>query len=171
MSLVVIGLGGNIGDRLANLQFAVDALRRVPKIRLKAVSRVYETKPVGFADQPDFLNAALLLDTDLSPKTVLGVCLGVEAAAGRVRGIRNGPRVLDLDVLLYENIKSDSYELTLPHPAMAQRAFVLAPLGDLFPGGRALGFHFGPLLRDIDLSGVRATDCILQIEEDHHGAV
>lgn len=171
MSQVVIGLGGNIGDRLAWLQFALDALRRVPKMRLKAVSRVYETAPVGYADQPDFLNAVLLAETELSPKTVLGLCLGIEAAAGRVRGVRNGPRVLDLDVLLYENIKSDSFELTLPHPAMAQRAFVLVPLSDLFPSGRAPGFHFGTLLREMDLSGVRATDYSLQIEEDYHGTV
>ena len=171
MSRVVIGLGSNIGDRLAYLQFAVDALCRVPKLRVLSASRVYETVPVGYTQQPDFLNAALLLETDLSPKTILGICLGIEAAAGRLRTIRNGPRVLDLDVLLYENIKNDSFELTLPHPAMAQRAFVLAPLGDLFPEGRALGFRFGQILRDMDLSGIRQTELTLTLEDEEHGTV
>ena len=165
MNKVVLGLGSNLGDRQANLQFALDALSRTPKLRLLAVSRVYETAPVGYAAQPDFLNAAALLDAELSPKTVLGICLGIEAACGRVRTIRNGPRVLDIDVLLYENVKSDCFELTLPHPAMAQRAFVLQPLADLFPSGRALGFSFGSLLRDMDRSGVHETDIILQLPE------
>lgn len=164
MSQVVLGLGSNMGDRLSFLQFALDALRRVPKVRLRAASHVYETAPVGYDDQPDFLNAAVLLETDLSPKTVLGLCLGIEAAAGRLRSVPNGPRVLDMDVLLYENIRSDSFELTLPHPAMTQRAFVLAPLGDLFPDGHAPGLRFGALLRDMDLSGVRKTALELRIE-------
>lgn len=165
MSRVVLGLGTNIGDRMRNLQFAVDSLHLVPKLQVLAVSEVYETVPVGFAEQPDFLNAAVLLETDLSPKTVLGLCLGIEAAAGRKRTVKDGPRVLDMDVLLYENVKSDSFELTLPHPAMLERAFVLVPLADLFPQGRALGVNFGAVLRDMDKSGVRKTDCKLNMEE------
>lgn len=165
MSKVVLGLGSNLGDRPAHLQFAADALSRTPKMRLLAASRIYETAPVGYTQQPNFLNAALLLETELSPKTVLGVCLGIEAARGRVRTVRNGPRVLDIDVLLYENVTSDSFELTLPHPAMAQRAFVLVPLADLFPSGRAPGFAFSGLLRDMDLDGVRMTDHIIQLPE------
>lgn len=165
MSKVVLGLGSNLGDRLENLRFAVDTLRRAPKTQVLAVSRVYETEPVGYAEQPDFLNAAVLLETDLSPKTVLGICLGIEAAAGRERTIKDGPRILDLDVLLYENVKSDSFELTLPHPRMLDRAFVLLPLSDLFPSGRALGFHFGGTLRDMDTSGAQVTLYSLKTEE------
>ncbi len=169
MSKVVLGLGSNLGDRLVNLQFAVDTLRRAPKTQVLAVSRVYETEPVGYDEQPDFLNAAVLLETDLSPKTVLGICLGIEAAAGRERTIKNGPRILDLDVLLYENVKSDSFELTLPHPRMLERAFVLLPLYDLFPSGRALGFHFGGTLRDMDTSGAQVTLYTLKQEETEDG--
>ena len=164
MSRVVLGLGTNIGDRMRNLQFAVDSLHLVPKLQVLAVSEVYETVPVGFAEQPDFLNAAVLLETDLSPKTVLGLCLGIEAAAGRKRTVKDGPRVRDMEVLLYENVKSDSFELTLPHPAMLERAFVLVPLADLFPQGRALGVNFGAVLRDMDKSGVRQTDYKLNTE-------
>ncbi len=169
MSKVVLGLGSNLGDRLENLRFAVDTLRRAPKTQVLAVSRVYETEPVGYAEQPDFLNAAVLLETDLSPKTVLGFCLGIEAAAGRERTIKDGPRILDLDVLLYENVKSDSFELTLPHPRMQERAFVLLPLSDLFPSGRALGFHFGGTLRDMDTSGAQVTLYSLKTEEPENG--
>ena len=169
MSKVVLGLGSNLGDRLENLRFAVDTLRRAPKTQVLAVSRVYETEPVGYAEQPDFLNAAVLLETDLSPKTVLGICLGIEAAAGRERTIKDGPRILDLDVLLYENVKSDSFELTLPHPRMLDRAFVLLPLSDLFPSGRALGFHFGGTLRDMDTSGAQVTLYSLKTEEPENG--
>lgn len=170
MNQVVIGLGSNLGDRLSYLQYAVDLLRRVPKVEVVAVSRVYETQPVGeITDQPQFLNAALLLETDLSPKTMLGLCLGIEAAAGRVRTVRGGPRVLDMDVLLYENVKSDSFELTLPHPRMFERAFVLVPLHDLFPGGRALGCNFGSRLRETDTSGVLETLYTLRLEETEDG--
>ena len=164
MSKVVLGLGSNQGDRLENLQFAVDTLRRAPKTQVVAVSRVYETEPVGYDEQPDFLNAAVLLETDLSPKTVLGICLGIEAAAGRERTVKNGPRILDLDVLLYENVKSDSFELTLPHPRMLERAFVLLPLSALFPSGRALGVPFAAALRELDASDVREFGEIINLE-------
>lgn len=168
MSRVVIGLGTNMGDRLQNLQFAADALRRVPGVQIQGASAVYETAPVGYAKQPDFLNAVLLLETELSPQTVLGICLGIEAAAGRVRRFRNGPRVLDMDVLLYENVRSDSFELTLPHPRMTQRGFVLVPLADLFPSGRALGLQFGAALREMDTADVRKTNYTLHWEESCH---
>ena len=170
MNQVVLGIGSNLGDRLSYLQYAVDMLRRVPKTEVLAVSRVYETEPVGeITEQPAFLNAALLLETDLAPRTVLGVCLGIEAAAGRVRTVRGGPRVLDMDVLLYENVKSDSFELTLPHPRMHERAFVLVPLHDLFPGGRALGYNFGSRLRETDTSGVQETLYTLNLEDTEDG--
>ena len=166
MNKVVLGLGSNMGERLSHLQFAVDALRLVPKVRLLSVSHIYETEPVGYTDQPDFLNAVLLLETDLSPKTILGLCLGMEAARGRHRTVKDGPRVLDVDVLLYENVKSDSFELTLPHPRMMERAFVLQPLSELFPSGRALGVPFAAALREIGTDGVRETDDILVLEEE-----
>ncbi|MGN0634969.1 MAG: 2-amino-4-hydroxy-6-hydroxymethyldihydropteridine diphosphokinase [Acutalibacteraceae bacterium] len=169
MSKVVIGLGTNMGDRMQNLQFAVDALRLVPGVQVQKASSVYETAPVGYTEQPDFLNAVLLVETQLSPLTVLGLCLGIEAAAGRVRSIRNGPRVLDMDVLLYENVRRDSFELTLPHPRMTERGFVLVPLAELFPCGRALGVHFGAALREMDTADVRKTKYILHGEESYHG--
>lgn len=170
MSKAAIGLGTNLGDRLANLQFAVDSFRLMPKTQVTGVSEVYETMPVGAVlDQPKFLNAVLLIETDLSPLTVLGTCLGIEAAAGRKRLIKDGPRILDLDLLFYENVKSESAELTLPHPRLMQRAFVLVPLFDLFPSGRAPGLSFGSAYKNTDKSDILPTNLKLQIKENIYG--
>lgn len=170
MSNAVIGLGTNLGDRLKNLQYAVDSFLLLPKTKVLAVSEVYETEPVGSVkDQPKFFNAAMLIDTQLSPNTILGACLGIEAGAGRVRTIKDGPRTLDLDLLLFENVKNESFELTLPHPRILKRAFVLAPLSDLFPSGRALGLSFASAYRDIDKSGIAITNLKLQYKENIYG--
>lgn len=126
-----LGLGANIGDRQANLDGAVAALGLLPGTRVDAVSSVYETEPVGYADQPDFLNMCVRVVTTLSPRALLGAALGIEAAMGRVRGIKNGPRVIDIDLLLYDNAVINSPELTLPHPRMYEREFVMKPLGEI----------------------------------------
>lgn len=94
---------------------------------------MYETEPMGYADQPDFLNAAAMIETKLGPDEFLDHLLGVELAMGRVRDIRWGPRVIDLDILLFGDVEMDSPGLTIPHPRMAERAFVLAPLSEIAP--------------------------------------
>jgi 2-amino-4-hydroxy-6-hydroxymethyldihydropteridine diphosphokinase len=131
-----LGLGSNLssahGDRLANLQFAVDALRAAG-CRVDAVSAVYETDPVGGPDQDPFLNACVRVATDASPHELLRTCLAIEDAAGRVRRERWGPRTLDVDVLRCGDVAVDDAELTVPHPRMAERAFVLVPLADIDP--------------------------------------
>lgn len=144
----VLGLGGNLGDRAANLSAAVKALEHLPGTRVTALSSLYETAPVGYADQPDFLNRVAVVETSLSPRALLGGCLGIEAALGRVRGRRFGPRVVDIDLLLYEGVASGDPELTLPHPRMMERAFVLVPLAELFPDHVALGIPFPDLGSD-----------------------
>lgn len=147
----VLGLGGNLGDRKGNLEAALDALGHLPDTAVVAVSSLYETAPVGYADQPDFYNIVAVVETALSPRALLGSCFGIEAALGRVRTFRNAPRVVDIDVLLYEGVASDDAELTLPHPRMMERAFVLVPLAELFPNGEALGVPFSM----IETDGVR----------------
>ena len=132
----VIGLGTNTGDRAVNLQAAVDALSLLPGTRVTVISPVYETEPVGYADQPDFLNAVACVETELSPRALLGACLGIEAALGRVRLFKNGPRIIDLDLLLYEGVTLQTDELTLPHPRMHLRRFVLEPLAEIIPDYR-----------------------------------
>jgi len=135
MSRAVIGLGTNMGDRADNIRAAVSALGLLPNTEVSEVSRFYDTSPVGYEDQSRFLNAAVAVETTLSPRALLGACLGIEAAMGRVRVIKNGPRVVDLDVLLYENVTMSELELTIPHPELVSRAFVLAPLRDLYNAG------------------------------------
>lgn len=158
MSTVVLGLGTNMGDKLKNLNEAVHAISLLPNTNVDRISGVYITKPVGFAEQDDFYNAVITIETNLSPNAVLGACLGIEASMGRVRRLKNGPRIIDIDVLIYESYFSDSFELSLPHPRIKERAFVMVPLLDLYPSGRAPGLYFLPNLREISTEGVEKTD-------------
>lgn len=157
MSRAVIGMGSNLGDKFGNIKQGLKAISLLPATKLIKASKIYETDPVGYSEQPMFYNAVLLIETELSPNALLGACLGIEAGVGRLRTIVNGPRTLDLDLLLYESIKTESFELTLPHPKMMKRAFVLVPLCDIFPSGRAMGHYFLQALREMDTSGVRET--------------
>lgn len=128
-----LGLGSNLGDRLTNLQAAVDALQTEPGIRVTASSRVWETTPVGGPPQPDYLNAVVRAETDLSARDLLDVARRLEQRMGRVRKERWGARSLDVDILLYDEEQIDEPELVVPHPRMTHRAFVLLPLLELDP--------------------------------------
>jgi len=132
MATVYLGLGSNLGDRAAHLRAAVAALR-AGGVRIDGLSRIYESPPMGPIEQGPFLNAAVRGETDLSPHELLQLALAVEAAAGRVREVRWGPRTLDVDVLWYSGVQLDEPGLTVPHPGLAERAFVLRPLADLSP--------------------------------------
>ena len=128
-------LGANLGDRAATLQGAADALAATDGIAVVAVSPLYETDPVGGpADQPAYLNAVLTADTALSPGALLVVAQLVEQSFGRLRLVRWGPRTLDVDLLLVGDLTSDDPELTVPHPRLHERAFVLVPWADVDPG-------------------------------------
>jgi 2-amino-4-hydroxy-6-hydroxymethyldihydropteridine diphosphokinase len=126
-----LGLGTNLGDRAAHLRGAVDRLRALE--RVSAVSDVYETAPVGGPDQGPYLNLVVELDTQRSPRELLELCGRLEATAERVRTVRWGPRTLDVDVLWIDGTTVDEPDLVVPHPRMARRRFVLAPLADLAP--------------------------------------
>jgi 2-amino-4-hydroxy-6-hydroxymethyldihydropteridine diphosphokinase len=140
---VVLALGSNLGDRLANLQGGVDALCAGPGLENVAVSPVYETVAVGGPAQPDYLNAVLTASTSLPARAVLDRGRAAEAALRRVRGQRWGPRTLDVDVIVYGDEISGDPELTLPHPRAHERAFVLAPWHDLDPDAAIPGH--GPI--------------------------
>jgi len=161
-----LGLGSNLGDRLANLQSVVDLLDAAQGIRVLRSSRVYETAPVG-PPQPDYLNAVVEVDTNLEAKALLEACLNVERRLGRVRGERWGPRSIDVDVLTYGEASIDEPGLTVPHPRMHERAFVLAPLLELvadppLPGGRRIAtLRVAPG----DLAGVRPVAPPLAVRE------
>ena len=135
-----IGLGSNLDEPRAQLDRAVVALRQTPGVNVRRVSSIYRTAPWGDTDQPAFLNAVVHIDTSLSPMQLLTELRRIEAAAGRRRVRRWGPRTLDLDLLIFDGTVSDTEELQLPHPRMHARAFVLVPLAELAPG-LSLGAH------------------------------
>lgn len=129
-----LALGSNLGDRLEYLQAAVDALTDSPEIVPVAVSSVYETEPVGGpAEQPAFLNAVLVVDTTLSPRSLMERCQAAEDAFGRTRDVPKGPRTLDVDVLAVGEGTVDDQDLQVPHPRLAERAFVLVPWAEVDP--------------------------------------
>lgn len=134
MATAFIALGANLGDRLASLQAAIDALARIGTNVVS--SSVYETEPVGSVGQPSYLNAVVRLDVDLTPRALLDELLRIESAHGRVRSYQHAPRTLDLDVLLYDDLALNEPELTVPHPRLHQRAFVLVPLAEIAPDVR-----------------------------------
>jgi 2-amino-4-hydroxy-6-hydroxymethyldihydropteridine diphosphokinase len=133
MTIAHIALGSNLGDRARTLAAATDRLRRLG--RVEACSSLYETEPVGFHEQPAFLNAVLALETELDPLSLLHELLAIERDLGRDRrhSVLNGPRTLDLDLLLMGDRVVATEELVLPHPALARRRFVLAPLAEIAP--------------------------------------
>jgi 2-amino-4-hydroxy-6-hydroxymethyldihydropteridine diphosphokinase len=131
-----VALGANLGAPAATVRAALAALERIEGARLVAASALYRTAPVGLRDQPDFINAVAAMDVDgtvLPAPTFLAALFAIEAAFGRVRSVRNAPRTLDLDLLLYGDARQDDPALTLPHPRLAERAFVLAPLAEIAP--------------------------------------
>ena len=132
MPTAYLGLGSNLGDREENIR---QALRLVEAggVRVARVSSLYETRPVGPVDQPDFINAAAEVETTLSPEDLLSAARAVEQAMGRERTIRWGPRVIDIDILLYDEMSVNEPGLTIPHPEMTRRWFVLAPLAEIAP--------------------------------------
>lgn len=158
MSEAVIALGTNLGNRIENINAAVRAIAKLSGVKILKASGVYETDPIGCKEDYKYYNAAILVETSVSPAVLLGECLGIEAAMGRIRNRINEPRVIDLDLILYEGFKAESYELTLPHPRALERAFVMAPLQELYPTGRAPGMFFGPRLRELGMDGVRKTE-------------
>jgi 2-amino-4-hydroxy-6-hydroxymethyldihydropteridine diphosphokinase len=133
MKRAFVALGANIGDPAATVQAAFQALTSLPDVRLLRTSSLYRTAPVGLRHQPDFINAVAELETGLAPHALLAALLGLEARFGRVRDRRNGPRTLDLDQLLYGDLSLDTPDLTVPHPRLHLRAFVLVPLAEIAP--------------------------------------
>ena len=148
-----IGLGANLGDAAATVAAAVEALAGLGHVA--AVSRLYETDPVGVTDQPPFRNAVVLLRTARSPHELLAGLLALEARFGRERTVRWGPRTLDLDLLAYGDVTLDDADLTLPHPRAHEREFVLRPLADVAPQLALAGSTVERLLAELPAQGVR----------------
>jgi 2-amino-4-hydroxy-6-hydroxymethyldihydropteridine diphosphokinase len=165
----VISLGSNLGNRLETLQGAVDALEDTPGLRVKAVSPVYETEPWGVdpGAQPSYFNAVVLVKTTLPPSSLLERGHAIEEAFERVRDERWGPRTLDVDIVTYQDVISDDPVLTLPHPRVHERAFVLVPWHDVDPGAEVPGLGaVSGLLAEVGREGVQArADLELRLPE------
>lgn len=152
MTRAYIALGANLGDPAVTVQAAIEALRDLPQSQLIAPSSLYRTAPVGLKNQPDFINAVVSVETQLDANRLLDELFTIEARFGRRRSIKNAPRTLDLDLLLHGDTLCSSAKLTLPHPRMHQRAFVLAPLTEIAP--------------DIEIPGHGSAASLLQQCED-----
>lgn len=133
MHIAYIGLGSNMGDKIANLNKAIGELGKVPGNKVLAVSSFYKTEPVGRAEQDWFVNAAAEIETSLTPRELLNKLLYIEKNLGRVRDVKWGPRVIDLDILLYDDLVMDEEGLSIPHPYLHERGFVLVPLAEIAP--------------------------------------
>lgn len=149
-----LGLGGNLGDPITSMGAALRAIDDDPETRIVAVSSVYRTPPWGKTDQPDFLNCAAEVATQRSPRDLLDLCLAAEQSLKRVRLERWGPRIVDLDVLVYGDVAVHEPGLAIPHPRMLERAFVMVPLAEIAPGLELSGKTVAEWAESLDRSGI-----------------
>lgn len=161
MARAYLGLGSNIGDKIGHLREAAERLAQVPGIHLDVASKIYRTPPWGVVDQDWFANAVLRVETTLAPEALLDAALAVEQEMGRLRHLRWGPRLIDIDLLLHEAGPFHSPRLTLPHPAMLARAFVLVPLGEIAPGLMLAGESVETHLARLERAGIEPLDALL----------
>ena len=163
LSQAFIALGSNLENPISQIQRAFEELKQLPGTHLISCSSLYKSAPVGRLDQPDFINAVACIETYLTPHDLLNALLGIEHDHGRIRESLNAPRTLDLDILMYDNLECCDEALTLPHPRMSQRAFVLKPLMEIAPDCTIPGHgHIAPLLAACNEQHLEQIKAILQ---------
>lgn len=157
----VLSVGTNMGNREENIKRCIESVNLLPYTDVIKASAVYETEPVGYARQQNFYNVALLVESVFEPNEMLGACLGIEAGFGRLRTVKNGPRILDIDIIFAEDLSLETRNLIIPHPRYNQRRFVLEPLLDIFPDGVAYGTDFKHFIENIEGQEIAKTDISL----------
>jgi 2-amino-4-hydroxy-6-hydroxymethyldihydropteridine diphosphokinase len=155
MPKAYLGLGGNIGERKGNIKEALHLLEGRGTVKVLRCSSYYETAPVGYEEQEWFLNVVAEIETELAPMELLLLCNEVEQLLKRVRLIRWGPRTIDIDILLYEDFESQEEKLTVPHPRMHERAFVMVPLSELAPELKIKGLGVREILQGLKAQQIR----------------
>ncbi len=148
--IYILSIGTNIGDRKENIERVVESLNLLPKTKVNKVSSIYETQPVGYDNQQNFYNICVEVESSFDPHEMLGCCLGIEAGFGRVRTIKNGPRIIDVDIILSDFGKVETENLLIPHPRFKERRFVLEPLKELYPSCSVFGVDFNGLSEKIE---------------------
>lgn len=151
---IILGLGGNIGDPVTSMATVIETFKNDERFVLNSVSRLYKTPPWGNLDQPDFYNACLSVASSMAPEELLDYCLDVERGLKRERIERWGPRTIDIDILLFDNLNIQTERLTVPHPRMHERAFVLLPLADLGHDRKLAGKSISYWLERADKDGI-----------------
>lgn len=153
--IVYLALGSNMGNRLANLKAAINNL--TPQLAVKSRSSIYETPPWGFTEQAEFLNQVVMAETYLQPQALLGHLKRLETALGRVPNFQNGPRLIDIDILFFDDLVLDTPPLVIPHPRLPERPFVLVPLAEIAPDfvHPTLGKSIHELLNKVDRSDIK----------------
>lgn len=151
----VLGIGTNVGDRKENIEKAMKAIELLPQTKIVLKSSIYETQPVGYDEQQDFYNICVEVQSIFNPYEMIGAVLGIEAGFGRVRSIKDGPRIIDIDIIFAENIVIETRNLTTPHPRYKERRFVLEPLMELYPDGHFYGYSFYGLSEKIENQAIK----------------
>ena len=146
----IISVGSNLGDREENIKRSIDAINLLPYTDVVGQSAVYETEPVGYKRQQNFYNIILRVESIFEPHEMLGACLGIESGFGRLRTVRFGPRIIDIDIIFAEDEKIESRNLIVPHPRYKERRFILEPLLDIFPDGIVYGTDIKPFIEKLD---------------------
>ncbi|MCT4563941.1 MAG: 2-amino-4-hydroxy-6-hydroxymethyldihydropteridine diphosphokinase [Maledivibacter sp.] len=158
MHKAYLGLGSNIGEKKENIDSAVDMLKQHKSIEVKNISSYYETEPVGYEDQDWFVNVVVEIETNLEPYQLLEFCGSIEEKLKRKRIIRWGPRTIDVDILVYEGFTSQDERLTLPHPRMTERAFVMVPLYEIAPNIDINNENIKQILKNLEGEEIRKID-------------
>ena len=157
----IISLGSNLGDRKQNLEKAIDSLNNIPYTDVIKASSIYETEPVDYLRQDNFYNIVVEVRSQFEPAEMLGICLGIESGLGRIRGIKSGPRIIDLDLIFAEDKAIKSKNLIVPHPRYKERRFVLEPLLEIYPNGEFYGKNFKKYIDSVKDQKIEKIDKIM----------